>query len=436
MGNEEHACLAVCIPTYKRCCVVQDFLERAAELYFRAGIDLYYYDSSPDRDTEQLVRSWMERFPNHIFYIRIPEHVHANMKVYKIFQLYGMRKTYDFIWVCNDAIRFTGPVLTQILSCLDRQYDMIEVNTRDVERLGTRVYEDRNAYFQDCAWELTLFGAAILNADTMLRGVDWVYYEQKYQKTELVNFSHVSFYFTRICKLKQFRALHMSVDPREFSSSIYKKGPGWYRDAAFIFCEAWVSTIEDLPECYTGKAEVMKKPGGYSMLKDEKSFLTLRGEEVFSLKILWKYRDKWTKVCGVPVWKLYLIAALPACLARFGQKETGLEKRGKKRLFTFCQSVPVVYLFGTGWGGYGYGELLNRAGIAYQGFCVSNTAENPARLCDHPVCALDGLDRERVGVVVSMAAEKGKVIQAMLKERGFQHVYFDPDFFDVVIKKI
>ena len=35
-----------------------------------------------------------------------------------------------------------------------------------------------------------------------------------------------------------------------------------------------------------------------------------------------------------------------------------------------------------------------------------------------------------------MAAEKGKVIQAMLKERGFQHVYFDPDFFDVVIKKI
>lgn len=433
---KESGRLAVCIPTYMRSRVVWDFLERAAKMYLDAGIDLYYYDSSPDDETEEVVQSWMRRFPNRIFYIRVPEDVHPNMKVYKIFQLDGIQKQYDFIWVCNDAIRFTEAAISRIMSSLDSRYDLIEVNARDVEQLGTRVYEDRNVYFKDCAWELSLFGAAILNTGAMLEGVDWVFYEEKYRKSELINFSHVSFYFNRFAEMEHFRALHLSFSSWEFSSSIYKSQPGWYRDAAYIYCESWISTLEDLPECYKWKAEVIKKCGKYSMLRNVKDFRALRREGAFSLGILWKYRDKWERVCDVPFWQLCLTAAAPRCFIRSGWKEERLEKKCASRLFLFCRGVQKVYLFGTGWGGYSYAQYLERSDVHYQGFCVTNAEENPKSLCGHPVCAVDTLNRESDGIVVSLESRTGGTIQAMLKERGFLHVYYDPDFFNIAVEKI
>ena len=43
--------IALCIPTYKRPRVVEDFINTCASYYLYAGIDIYYYDSSPDSET-------------------------------------------------------------------------------------------------------------------------------------------------------------------------------------------------------------------------------------------------------------------------------------------------------------------------------------------------------------------------------------------------
>ena len=93
-----------------------------------------------------------------------------------------------------------------------------------------REYEDADLYLRDCAWKLTLFGAAMLNVHTILNGVEWNIYEEKFFEENLINFSHVSFYFNRIVEMKQFRALHIPIESKEFKSSMYKKYPGWHND--------------------------------------------------------------------------------------------------------------------------------------------------------------------------------------------------------------
>ena len=191
--------IAVCIPTYERCEVVKDFLNTCAELYISYGLDIYYYDSSVSDKTLYVVSEWIKK-SNNIYYIKMPSNMPSNIKVFNIFSGYGLKKQYDFIWVCGDAIQFSYTAINNLMSKIDKTYDIIQMNSRDFDKIGTREYTDYNEYLRDCAWELTLYGSAILNVNTILKDVDWKFYKKIYSKENLINFSHVGFYFTRICE--------------------------------------------------------------------------------------------------------------------------------------------------------------------------------------------------------------------------------------------
>ena len=77
--------LAVCIPTYNRSQIIQEFLETYINEYIYEKFDIYIYDSSEDRKTETLVREWMQYYTN-LYYVSVDMKVHSNMKVYNIFK--------------------------------------------------------------------------------------------------------------------------------------------------------------------------------------------------------------------------------------------------------------------------------------------------------------------------------------------------------------
>ncbi len=147
--------------------------------------------------------------------------------------------------------------------------------------------------------ELTLYGAALLNVNTLLSGVNWEIYEKKFLKSEVINFSHVSLYFNRIAEMNNFRALHIPIENKEFKSSMYKKKPGWHNDTLFILCESWVKTIERLPDCYMTKKEAMRKPGMFTVFQSEKLFQRLKIEGILDVSKFFKYRKEWKKVCNI-----------------------------------------------------------------------------------------------------------------------------------------
>lgn len=422
--------LALCIPTYKRPQVVEDFLKTCATYYLDAGIDIYYYDSSSDSDTEKIINKYKN---DNLYYIRMSADIPSNMKVYKIYSGYGLKRKYDFIWVCGDAIQYAQVAIDNLMERLDSCYDIIQMDCRDYGKIGDRIYTDYNEYLRDCAWELTLYGSAILNSDTILKNVDWDYYEKTYSKENLINFSHVSFYFTRICEIKSFKAFHISVDNKYFKSSYYKRKSGWYDDAFFILCVAWVDTIESLPECYKYKEEAILKHGQYVMIRNVEDIVLLKEQGIFSYKVYKQYRDRLGKVCPVKEHTLRTIAVLPNWILNiyFGKKS---RKYMLDKLFKFCRDNKRIYIYGAGQYGHAYALFLRENGIRYRGYVVTSVSDNPVEFVDESIYNIKDIDNlDKVGIIVAVGTRYAPEVMNLLNSMNIKNIYYEKDLYREIV---
>lgn len=425
--------IAVCIPTYQRHECVYEFLHEYSKYYQKHNMDIYYYDSSPDDKTYSVVSEYSENTEG-IYYVQIPVDMHPNTKVYKIFQQYGLKKNYDFIWVCNDAIRFSEQAIGEIYEKIDVSYDIIEPDPEDVERLELREYEDADLYLRDCAWKLTLFGAAILNVHTILNGVEWNIYEEKFLKKNLINFSHVSFYFNRIVEMKQFRALRIPIESKEFKSSMYKKYPGWHNDTFFIFGVSWINTIEKLPESYKKKKEAMLKVGICTcFFKDEEAFENLKIEGIFNFPVFCRYIREWRKICIVPVSRLLRISLTPAWV--YEKREEKKRKERMSKCLAFIKRHSGLVLYGAGHMAHLTASYFDARKIRYEYFCVTRADNNKKEYMGHPVKGLDNMaeDLRSKGILICMQEDFAEEVMDTLEEHGLSdNFYYDRVLFDIM----
>ena len=95
--------LAVCIPTYNRPEVIEEFIQTCARQYLQHQFDIFIYDSSEDIQTEEVVKEYKKQFSN-LYYTKVAPEIHSNMKVYNIFREFGHSLKYDYLWVCSDSI--------------------------------------------------------------------------------------------------------------------------------------------------------------------------------------------------------------------------------------------------------------------------------------------------------------------------------------------
>ncbi|WP_289301332.1 hypothetical protein [Sporofaciens musculi] len=424
--------IALCIPTYQRHECVYEFLYEYSEYYQKHGMDIYYYDSSPDDKTYSVISKFCKNVPD-IYYVRMPAEIHSNAKVYRIFQQYGLEKDYDFIWICNDAIRFSEHALDILYSYIDNSYDIIEMDPDDVEHLGLRSYDTPNLYLRDCAWKLTLYGAALVNVHTMLNGVEWSVYEKKFLKKEMINFSHVSLYFNRIAEMERFKALHIPVESKEFKSSMYKKYPGWHNDTFFIFCESWVNTIERLPEAYTDKKEAILKHGIYTFFKDEAAFENLKIERIFGFTVFLRYIREWKKICSVPVNRLLLISLTPINVYQNREKKKRKEKISKCIAFIKGHSGFVIY--GAGHMAHIVASYCDMRKIRYEYFCVTHLDDRKKEYMGHPVKELAQVKEElhSNGILICMRGDYAEEVIDTLNTYGLSdNLYFDEELFGIM----
>lgn len=73
--------IAYCIPTYNHPDTIRDVLEKSAALYKEYGIDIYIYDSSEERDTEDIVNEFIQCGYDNIFYIKMECSMREKLKV-------------------------------------------------------------------------------------------------------------------------------------------------------------------------------------------------------------------------------------------------------------------------------------------------------------------------------------------------------------------
>lgn len=414
--------LALCIPTYNRTAIVAEFLEQYADFYYHSGIDLYYYDSSENADTESVVEEYAGKY-NNIYYVRVPVTCHANKKVRSIFEKFGLDQKYDYLWVCGDAVRCSKQVVTRVLHTLDKEYDLIIVNGMDNEEIGTREYADANELFHDCAWYMTLFGAVILNVRSMLHELPWQQLIDKYEITQRINYSHVGFYFEILHKMPRFRAMHFSVGPGGLWNTALKQRSGWLSDVFLILCEYWPSAVNALPEYYTDKEKVIKKLGSMATLQPW-NFIVYRRENVYNLKVFLRYRKVLEKMTELNQFQLWGLACLNPgfafCLANHNVKGYFKERLKMYSLHRYCKKFDHLYIYGAGSIAARYAKYLHRKGILLCGFLVTQKKDNPVSFQNHPVLALDelGVVSDDVGIIIGMNEKNMEEIRPVLEKLG------------------
>lgn len=391
----------ICIPTYKRPEAINELFLRYLDIYTNMGFDIHIYDSSDDVDTKEVFDKYSDN--DRLFYHAVDPKVHSNMKVYDIYEEF-VGGDYEYIWVQSDSIRWTLDSLNIIKDAINTgKHDLIIPNYRDVEQIGTREYEDINAFFRDCAWHMTLYGATIVRK-SVLDNINWEELKKKYGVSDRINFSHVGMYFEQIANMECFKALHIGLPLNSLSSSLYKKGSGWRKDTFFIHCECWPSVINALPDVYVYKKEVIKKQGKNAGDLTTEGIKKLRSEGVLTPRTIHKYASVWEEVSDIPLRTMCFYAYIPPKIARSLMDETKAERRRKKQIKRFSRQYNRLFLYGCGLKGDYYGELLEEMNIDYEGYLISKGISDKKMLRGKPVreIASDLINDESVGIIISL----------------------------------
>lgn len=416
--------VAICVPTYNRAEVVEELLIRCGASFDRWGFDVHIFDSSPNDLTKEVCEKFCGKM-NCLRYTKFDSAIHSNLKVYRIFQNQELLKEYDYIWVYSDAIRWSDYALETICTMLDKKYDFIIPDHKDIEKIGTKEYTDNVQLYKDLAWFMTLYGATIVNTKTVLQNIDWAYYEEKYCIPERINFSHLTMYFERITELESFKALHIGLEESDFAPTPLRKASGWHKDTFQVWCEYWPNAMMALPDCYNvHKVEVIKKHGSYSGILVKDNFIQLRKEKIYTFSLFIKCLGKWRKVVDIPLRTLFLISILPEQMLK---KENASQINNlKQSVEAFASKYPNIYIYGCGYNGNAVAECLENWKISYKGFCVTKTDNEKSFLRDHEIIEFSGalIEDKKIGFILGLNKKNTQAVLELLeKEFCLERVY-------------
>lgn len=415
--------LAICIPTYNNPQYIEDILKDELPFYQDSNIDLYVLDSSEGKETDTLCSKYLDQYAN-FRYISFPSDIHSNKKVYRAYQMAGTEITCDYMWIRSDATRASQTFLDALPFYVAKGYDFIVTSYEGVYPKGIWETEDPQTIFDEYAWRLCLYGAAIIRVDTMLDSVPWGYLEEKYLQEDKINYSHVALYFEQMLRVDDFRGLVMGLPTCLYHLTEKKKKSSWHKDMFKLWLEKWPNTIEALPDYYQNKLEAIKD-FGINVHYYYMPMLRMMAEEgILTKEIYAKYEHRIKKYSNMP-WENFRDAAygLPNERDEVGQEAY----YGPYFASLFKNDYKYRYIYGCGQLAQKRAEVLNAQHVEFISFIVSTRkeAEQKQNFMGHKVEALeDVLFFEGCGILLALNGEHQREVVPMLRSRGLlKYVY-------------
>lgn len=420
--------IVMCIVTYNRAKVIEDICPRLLKSLDEDYMDMYVYDSSEDDQTQSVISRYQEQQKN-LFYNRVPSHVHSSQKLYDIYQNKYIQNNYEYLWILPDYLSFSSEIMDQCKDKLAIGYDILILDWYDYKRIGSRVCQDKNEIFEDCAWVLTQYGAIILNCSTVLKNCNWEYLSEKYLTPNHRNFSHVMMYFEQILNIECLRLYHLEVPLRMVYSSEHRIIVRNTEEFLKIWGYCWPKSMYALPEYYNNKEAAINNLSKYGGHLGTEDLLGLKFNGVLTKKVFWRYMHHWKLVSQVSVMKFFLISVLPEFVIKdavlLGNIGDGIIKRLTWRQFLwFCQKYKVLYIYGAGIRAKRYARYLDKMHINYQAFLVTElSGENS--LMGHKIVKLSDITLpENTGIIVAVNENNQKEVVPFLKKKGYKKNLF------------
>lgn len=305
--------IAVCIPTYGHPQVVEDVLGKCIQDYHALGIDIYYYDSSKDEETYNVIKRYQEMGFENLFYHKISSELGVEKKVELIYEGYGLEKEYDYIWPVKDRSYCPKATLSQIMDAAEEGYDAIFLGVTNMGngvQVETTTYVDAAAFYRDWGWLSTSLDVIIYNRRSLLDHFNKEEFEKQVIYDYNIYWCPIVLFYNKILEIENLRIrLLRNHEITTCASSLGNSS--WTKDTFKIWQEYWIKANMGLPACYDSHKEAVIKEATSLpwILGSTQPLIKLHKEGILTLEVYEQIKEDWTKVSNVPLETVYQIAA-------------------------------------------------------------------------------------------------------------------------------
>lgn len=244
------ACVFV---THNHSDVVEQVLPIFIDPYTEHGIDIYYYDSSQDNKTKEIVESYIAKGYHNLFYVDVRFTKSPDEKLACLYNGYGLQKDYDYIWNVKDRCFFVGKTLDEIVNECQKGYDVVfTVNEEDRWEIDIPkykdVYHDPVEFFSHYGQLTTNWECLIRKKSTMIDPIEWSFYLDGDELKKDNGFLQVMTLFNRLAEMDDIsiRVIHNGSD--KYYSMLTTSS--WENIVFLQWIDFWVDMINGLPAIY------------------------------------------------------------------------------------------------------------------------------------------------------------------------------------------
>lgn len=306
--------IACCYLTHNHPETLKEILDSSLKTYLDHSIDVCIYDDSADDMTKRLIDRYIEDGAEGLYYIDAHEARDGAEKMLMVLQGYGLPNDYEYIWPSKDRVYFRRSFLDRLCEELDKGYDVIqaadELQRWDVSRSFNREkYEDAGEFYRDYVVYLTNWEGTIRKKSTMLDGVDWELYRNKYGLDSGDPFFHPMSVIVRLIDMQSFNAgiVRFEKDERIISGSTES---AWKNQMFSIWIDKWVRSNYALPSSMDQyKYDAIRSQTGLpELFGSAEAMMDFASKDLFNEQIFEKYRSLWSFVTDMPIEWLEMIA--------------------------------------------------------------------------------------------------------------------------------
>lgn len=297
--------IAMCIPTKNRPEMVSRVMRVAPKLYSKYPIDIYYYDSSDNEETEQVIKPYLSQYPN-FHYIRMNPDVSVERKVEMMFAGYGWIGQYDYLWPVKDRVRFWESTLDAVLESAEKDLDVIFLGRipRYTDCFHSKESYDSNPMelYRDWGWAAADMQRVIFKISSML-GEDFTVEDFERESVYDYNIYWIQYFwlFHRLAQIPESKIRVLMGD--EGASYDYRHGKSeWERRVFKVWKEDWIKVNVGLSEIYDAyKSQVILEGGSQvGILGGVDRIKELRDSGILTEENLEDVLVDWERVSDVP----------------------------------------------------------------------------------------------------------------------------------------
>ena len=305
---------AVLMPTYNRAEAINDTLRANLARYKNFNYDVYVFDSSNNRDTENYIKELQKEHDN-LFYIRMCEFTHLDSKWLDMVRGKYVKKDYDYFYPCGEANALTVFALEKIEPYLKENVTIVNIN--DYAKINkTSEFNNANDFFNSAHANIGQWGGVIYNYKAIfdLNDNEWNDAISKWFTNDLEYIGLNGFLWERISLCKNLRIVEPSMEGvdayKVLRRSKFKEQSFWRADAIKLIAITYPKVYRMLPNCYTNIQAHIEwlikanfKTRHFKFLKKTKGFNLI---DFFEYKKI--FDNEKVKVLN---WKIFLLALLP-----------------------------------------------------------------------------------------------------------------------------